>query len=148
VTKEFTPQDLFDVIQGNIPAFPLLLRQQHSALSECRSNLPELVLTATAVRKVLLALLQRQVPPNLVQQWASFVQRGYIANLEGEPVVPSQPVKPIELDYEPAFEDQIAEVISRLEQIGDLIDGEVADDEIIAMLDKLSGPNGRFEQGA
>jgi hypothetical protein len=142
MTGKITPRDLSDVVQGNLEAFPRLLKQQHSALSECRSNLAELVLTAAAVRKVLLALERNQVSPNLVQQWASFVRRGYIANADFIPDVSSQPVKPIEIDYEPSVEDQIADVISRLDQIGDVIDGEVTDNDVREMLDELAQPNG------
>ena len=56
------------------------------------------------------------MPPELVQGWASFVRRGHLPGVAG-------PIKPIEIDYDLCAEDQIAEIISRLDEIGDVIDG-------------------------
>ena len=128
-----TPQQLSEAVRGDLEAFSSLLEQPHSALQEARAALPDLVLTPASLRKVLLALQEDQVSPDLVQKWASFVRWGLVANSQG-------PIRPIEIDYEPLLEDLIAEVIARLDEIGDLIDGEVPeDDEITIMLDSLAG---------
>jgi hypothetical protein len=63
------------------------------------------------------------------QRWASFVRRGFIAG-----VTLGFPVTPLVIDYEAAHEDAIVEVVARLDEIGDVIDGEVPDDEEIASL--------------
>lgn len=134
----FTPQELSNAVHGDLQAFSLLLKQEHATLRNCRAMLGELVVTPADVRKVLLRFQQEQVSPELVQQWASFLRRGITANEGGEPMV-RQPVKSIDIEYEPKFEDAIVEVISRLDEIGDLIDGEVTPGEIETRLSTLPG---------
>lgn len=41
---------------------------------------------------------------------------------------------PLDINYEPAYEDAIAEIIARLDQIGDSVDGTVPDDAELELL--------------
>lgn len=91
----------------------------------------EHVLTAAAVRDVLTALERQAARPDLVQRWAPFMRRGYIAGAH------TGPIRPLQIHYESRAESAIGEVIARLDEIGDVVDGEVSDAEITAMLATL-----------
>lgn len=80
--------------------------------------------------RVLVALQNKDVSPELVQQWASFIRRGYFGSVVAHR-------RPIDIQYEPAAEDRIAEVISRLDELGDLIDGEIADNDLAEMIEGI-----------
>lgn len=56
------------------------------------------------------------------------MRRGYVASTA------SSPVSPIEIEFEDAWEDAISEAVSRLDEIGDLIDGEVGTGEALSLL--------------
>jgi len=47
------------------------------------------------------------------------------------------PVRPIDIPYEPEFEEEIVEVIFVLEQLGDLVDGEVDPPKLRALIAPL-----------
>lgn len=83
--------------------------------------------------------LQRgEVTGGEAQRWASFVRRGFVAG-DGSRL----PVTPLLIDYEPEHEDAIVEVIGRLDEIGDVIDGEVPDDGRSRVSSRFSRPNCR-----
>lgn len=86
--------------------------------------LPTLTLAKHGVLKVIDGLQRGKFPPALVQKWASFMKRGYID------LSLSNPVSPIEIEYDQESEEEIVEVLSRLDEIGDSIDGEVEPEEI------------------
>lgn len=130
--RKLTPQDLVDAVNGDLEAFALVLKQPHTIIQECRQALSELVLLPEVVRNVLIQLQRHVASPPEVQQWASFVMHGYVAGSKGGPILP------IDIDYAPSTEEQIADVILRLDEIGDLIDGEISDDELASMIQKLS----------
>jgi len=88
------------------------------------------ILTAAAVRLVLRQLLEQTADPLTVQQWASFVMRGYL-----EPVGP--PIRPVPTEYEESYEREIVEALHYLDQLGDLIDGEVEPDLVRQLLATL-----------
>src|SRR4051794_12672316 len=111
MTKQFTDLDLFNGIHGDLAAFSCLLQQEHSTLENLASMLPQLIVYRTDVQKVLQDLIQRRATPQLVQQWASFVRRGYIANEAGRASRTSQTIKPIQIEYDSSTEDVIVEVI-------------------------------------
>lgn len=121
-------QELIRTVGGDITAFEAL-RQNPNQLARLSSySAPKLVVTLEAVRDVLSALRDGRVSPQQAQQWASFVRRGYIAGTT------KGPVRPLKIEYDHVHEDAIIEIISRLDEIGDAIDGEVSDEELSAML--------------
>lgn len=83
---------------------------------------------------VLRGLLDGAFSPELTQAWASFLRRGYVAGPGGGPI------RPINIDHEQAYEDDIAEAVSRLEEIRYLVDGEVSPDGVLAPLQLLGEP--------
>ena len=84
---------------------------------------------------MLQGLLEGAWRPEQVQAWASFVRRGYIAGPN------SGSVRPIEVNYEIAYEDRIVEAVARLDEIGDRVDGEVSSNEILDLLRRLDEPD-------
>jgi len=48
------------------------------------------------------------------------------------------PIRPIDIEYETEYEDQIVEAIAMLEQIGDLIDGDPYDTQLRHLIADLS----------
>lgn len=91
-----------------------------------------LIVTKIAVVGVLCGLIDGRFEPATAQAWASLMRRGYI---EGS--VEGAPVDPIDIEFEEAWEDGIAAAVSRLDEIGDTIDGEVTSGEVLDLLQLL-----------
>ncbi|MGI8916331.1 MAG: hypothetical protein ACR2JY_21590 [Chloroflexota bacterium] len=128
VTEALSAQELIRSVGGDITAFEAR-RQNPSRLARFFSSTsPKLVVTLDAVDGVLRALRDGRVSPQQAQQWASFSRRGYVAGAT------RGPVGPLRIEYDPLHEDDIVNSISRLDEIGDVIDGEVSDEEINDML--------------
>jgi hypothetical protein len=50
----------------------------------------------------------------------------------------SEPIEPLGIEYDPEREEEIADAVARLEEIGDLIDGELpSQEETRALLARL-----------
>ncbi|SDJ37886.1 hypothetical protein SAMN05444157_3081 [Frankineae bacterium MT45] len=82
-----------------------------------------MTLEGRAVVNVLQALGNGQIRPADAQRWASFVRRGYIARA-------ASPIRPLAIDWEVSFEEEIAEATMRLDELGDLVDGTIDSQEI------------------
>ena len=110
----------------------VLAEAGNKVLEEVTVNIsPRLTLTATAVATVLRGMLSGAHSPEEAQQWASFVRHGYFAE-------PGRgPVNPLDIDFEASADQSIADAIGRLDEIGDLIDGEVTTEEIYQLLAAL-----------
>jgi hypothetical protein len=85
-----------------------------------------------ALASVLRGLEGRTVSPEEAQRWASFVRRGYFGRSGGDPI------QPLDIAYEEESEDAIVEVVARLDEIGDAVDGEVSPKEIRELLQLLA----------
>lgn len=62
--------------------------------------------------------------------WAGFMFSGYTGSAP-------LPLKRLDIEYDPADEDRIAEVIMRLEQMEDDLDGPITDVELDRMISKM-----------
>lgn len=124
-------QALLRVLHGDLRDFALIQGSIHSDLEKAAGELGDLVLSKAAVRTALEAWRDGRISDVQVQAWASFVRRGYVSGVTG-------PVRSIDIYYEEAFEDLIASVIARLDELGDIIDGEISDKELTEMLSSLS----------
>jgi hypothetical protein len=102
------------VMSGDARALGQLDR---SALAETASALGPLVLTRAALGRALVALRGGTVTTTEAQRWASFMKRG--AGAAGPPV-----------DIEWEDEDLFADVLMRMDELGDLIDGTMSTAEI------------------
>ena len=116
-------------LSGDVAAAELLAAFPHSELLESVDGW-ELVVTKFCVRRVVEGLLQRQVSAEDAQRWSSFIRRGYLDSGQA-------PIAPLRINYEPDDEDLIVEVVSRLDELGDLVDGEIDEVELRRFLDSL-----------
>jgi hypothetical protein len=116
-------------LDGDVSAISRLEALSHE-LTQTDGESP-LLLTASAVSRVLRALYQGDVDPVDVQKWATFVRTGYVAGN-------SVRVRPLRIDYETEFEDPIVEAIARMGEIGDSVDGVVERTEIQELLNNLN----------
>jgi len=88
-------------------------------------------LKASAVKHVMLALSRGLIAPEVAQSWASFVRWGYFEGL-------GYPSSDFDIEYEAAAERAIVDAISRMDELGDPIDGEIMPDEFRSLLSALS----------
>jgi hypothetical protein len=92
----------------------------------------QLLVLRESVASVLSRLGRAEIEPEQARQWASFVRWGFAGHEHRGPLTP------LSIEYEQAYEVQIADVVARLDEIGDVIDGEVPDGpEIAAFLESL-----------
>ncbi len=124
-------QALSRALHGDLRDFALIREAFHPELEKAEGELGSLVLSKAAVRAMLEKWRNRQVSDEQVQAWASFMMRGYLSEGSG-------PIQCLGIDYEEEFEELIASVISRLEELGDVIDGEISGRELAEMLSSLS----------
>ncbi|MFZ1481733.1 MAG: hypothetical protein WAT25_13295 [Paracoccaceae bacterium] len=116
------------VVGGNINKLPEILEASHSDLVAATYELTPLVITRDAIVAVLTAWRDQSCTSDDAQKWASFVRRGFVAGRSGKPV------RSIDIKYDAIDEDLIVEIIARLDEIGDLVDGYIDDDEVEEML--------------
>jgi hypothetical protein len=62
------------------------------------------------------------------QKWVSFVRRGYVTYEH------AGAVRPLEIEWEASHEDAISQTIAQLDELGDLIDGDLRDGEVPQLL--------------
>jgi hypothetical protein len=127
-----TASDLIQILSGDVKHMRALELPQHSEIAKVAEEMPStsLVLKPDAVKRVLTGLLKREIFPEQAQKWASFVKHGYKSGGH-------EAVLPILIPYETSHEDDIAEAVGRLDELGDLIDGTLDGDEIRLLLKKL-----------
>lgn len=124
---------LLAVVAGDLDAFPILLSAGPAELQGAARNLNSLSISRAALMSVLQDWRSGGHSAADVQQWASFVRRGYIAGkaLRG--------AHPLNIKYDADDEDLIVEIIGRFDEIGDLIDGRIDENEQVEMLRLLEG---------
>lgn len=117
--------DLRETLRGDLAAFRRLRSVDHAQLLQVSVDLK---VDPVAVRRVLNALVDGTAGPEEVQAWASFMRRGYLPSSHG-------PIHPLAIEY--VSEDVVSEVISRLDELGDLVDGEIGESELESMIAAL-----------
>jgi hypothetical protein len=115
---------------GDLNAFSSLLNISPNSVDAIAEVVPSFRLTHGAVKRVLVALQNNEVQPSLVQQWASFIREGYFGST-------NMPRTPLDIEYEDQFEDQIATAISRLDELGDSVDGTISKEEIQGLVNSM-----------
>jgi hypothetical protein len=119
------------LVNGDLSALQIVTDAEHQDLLAASQRLPKLTLSRHALARVLRSLRDGAWDPKDVQLWSSFMRRGYVAgNLVG-----GQPS--ISIDYDEQDEELIIEVQSRLDEIGDMIDGLISRAELEQMLRSL-----------
>ncbi|MGE0474209.1 MAG: hypothetical protein AB7P17_11305 [Nitrospirales bacterium] len=125
-----TPDILWNIVKGDLSHIDCLLLADHSMIETCAALLPNLVLKKEAVQKVLMLFQSQRISSSEVQSWASFMKRGYIPG-------GTDPIIGIEIQYEVPYEELLAEILYRLDELGDETDGEIANEEINKFLELL-----------
>ena len=119
-------------LSGNLESFLFLMEIEHDELLKASKEIKLLIVTRSSVLKVLKKLKEGNVSIEIVQKWASFIKRGYVdRNTFG-------PIRPIIIDYEIEYEDSIVEALSRLDELGDEVDGVVDKKELYSLISSLS----------
>lgn len=124
--------DLTQILSGDVTHMTVLTGHSQTeivAIKNAISTEP-LMVTSSAVRRVLQNLLSREIIAEQAQEWASFVRRGYIATKE-------KSIQPISFDYQGDREEEIVEAIARLDELGDIVDGTIDDDELRDLIERL-----------
>jgi hypothetical protein len=122
-------------LRGDASAIAEISMADHSSLRAAETSIgAPLVVRRAAAVSVLRGLIDGRVSPPAAQAWASFMRRGFV-----EAVVDG-PTQPIDVEFEAAWEDAISATISRLDEIGDMIDGEVTTGEALDLLQLLGQP--------
>jgi hypothetical protein len=119
---------LLSLLSGDTDAMMSLSCVSHEELLESVKGV-ELVIRPESVAEVLRKLSSHSIDGKTAQRWASFIRRGFF-----EKQYLGRAVRPLSIDYETAHEDAIAEVISRLDEIGDVVDGDVPGEPEIELL--------------
>ncbi len=118
-------------VAGETGHLSALAHAGNKVLGEVNAHItPPLTLTTRALATVLRGMLSGDHSPEQARQWASFVSYGYFAE-------PGRPVRPLDFEWDEAAEEPIAHTLMRLNEIGDLIDGEVSTEEIHQLLAAL-----------
>ncbi|HET6875967.1 MAG TPA: hypothetical protein VFH38_00405 [Jatrophihabitans sp.] len=89
------------------------------------------ILGASPVARVLRGLIHGAIAPEQAQRWASFMRRGYVAGVPGRGSVD------VDIVFDPDHEDVIVEAIARLDELGDLVDGQLRPGEAEQLLAAL-----------
>jgi hypothetical protein len=124
VVDDLHSADLVSVIEGDTAHFEAVLATPHQLLQEAARHLPPLVVTRQAVLRVIESPARGEIAPQQAQEWASLMRRGYARQSL------STPIKPIDIGYELPHEEVLAEVIARLDEIGDAVDGLITGEEL------------------
>ncbi len=119
------------IVEGDLSGLSAILVANHGDLLDAAAKRPQLTISRPALRRVLTAWHSGLCTAGDVQHWASFIRRGYIAKTVSGGVVP------INIGYDPNDEDMIADIIGRLDEIGDKIDGDIGESEQTEMLKAL-----------
>ena len=119
------------IVEGELSALPVVLAAAHSDLEHATSIAGRLTVSRQSVVRVLKAWRSGDFTAGEIQQWASFVRRGYVAQRQMTGIFP------LKIEYDESDEGLIVEIIGRLDEIGDSIDGEIDDVELEALFISL-----------
>jgi hypothetical protein len=117
---------------GDLAAFRALLEQSPAWVETLRDSLTGLVVTKEGLLKVLVAFQRQSFLEDLVQRWASFIRRGYFGSSPA-------PRRPLDIRYDDSAEQEIVEFVSRLDELGDAVDGTISGEELSKMIGALRG---------
>jgi len=119
------------VTAGDLDGLPIVTSADHSDLLKTSAALPRLTISRSALVGLLTAWSSGRYTADEVQRWASFVRRGYCSGHT------SGALHPLDIVYDARHEELIAEIIGRLDEIGDLIDRNIDDGQRGELLRRL-----------
>ena len=96
------------------------------------SNQEELIVRGSNVASLLKRYIEGKISADQLSKWGKFVFHGYPTwnQYQGGRL-------PLPISYESSVEDLLSEVVSELEEIGDLIDGEFLPDRALFYVGRL-----------
>ncbi len=119
------------VVEGDLNSLATVQVAGDRELWDSSANLPRLFVSRSTLERVLEEWRGGLFTAEDVQQWASFIRRGFVSGrARGE-------LHPIEIEYDADDEEMIVEIIGRLDEIGDRIDGHIDAAEQQEMLRSL-----------
>jgi len=121
---------LLDAVGGDTDAVEQVRAVSHERMADVAGSLSPLVLTRVALARVLSDLRDGLISTEQAQRWASFVRRGNL------PCVDAMAVRPIDIGYED--DAAMVDPLSRLDELGDEIDGTMPVDELNDWIARLS----------
>ena len=130
MTIEDVTLALAEVASGDLRQLDALAVIPQSDIEQARCQLGVMQLNRSGLRRVITALREGKVTISSAQRWASFVSRGYFGGNNGR-------VQPIQIAYDIDAEGLIADTVSRLDELGDQVDGKIDDLELANMLQLL-----------
>lgn len=107
------------IVEGDLNSLPTVRIASHRELWDTAAKLPPLVVSRSVLAKVLEEWRLGLFAAEDIQQWASFIRRGYVAGMA------SDEIQPVPIEFDASDEALIAEIIGRLDEIGDQIDGHI-----------------------
>lgn len=125
---------LLQIVAGDLTHFDQLFHISGDDLVKARNQIKDLTLTNKAILRVLSEFQNAILTEEQVQQWASFIRWGYIGMNQN-----SGPIRPIDIEFQEEFEEPIIEALSRLDELGDIVDGEIGQDELNQLISSLQG---------
>jgi hypothetical protein len=129
-SQSVDPKTLRSAVHGDIGAMFALLGATHEALTTAANQAGPLILRPDDVARVLKALQEGSITRASAKEWASFVRRGYLRGGRG-------PIRPLDIEYDPARELAMVDAIGRMDELGDMIDGTIGADELIQLIRSL-----------
>ena len=127
-----TRHALLAAVSGDLSALNALKPLDRSQVEEQAEGL-QLVLAARVVARVLADYDAGVTRRDEVQRWAEFIRWGHLPGTSGPRL------SNLEVYYEPEAEDAIVEAIGRLDELGDIIDGELRPGEAAELRAALVG---------
>jgi hypothetical protein len=92
---------------------------------------PSLRLSSGAVAAVLKDYVAGRISETEAQRWAALMRWGHL------PSASREPIRPLDIEFDPTKEDAIVECLARLDELGDVIDGRLRDGEAEELLRAL-----------
>ncbi len=134
MTIQVTPELIARAVEGDMRAFSALQAGPVEQVRARDASLSTWTLTAKAVAGVLSALRGGALSERRAQQWATFVRWGILTTDRHPTTIDTG----IDVEFESAHEDAIADALARLDELGDSIDGEIGPEEMDALIATLA----------
>ena len=120
------------VLDGNLNYMPYIRNADHNELKNITSSIEPLNLSKSSLIKILIDLESNRDHSEEIQNWASFIRRGYSKNDN------YVEIDPILIEYNEDEEEVMSDIISRLDELGDEIDGDISSEEILLFIEQLN----------
>jgi hypothetical protein len=115
-------------LSGDVASKRFLIGVEQPDLADAAAQVAPLTVDAGCVLRMLTGLESGRMILSEAQAWASFVRAGYFPRL-----VPGA-VTSLDIGVTGAGADEVARIIARFDELGDVSDEPLGDDELAAMI--------------